>query len=92
MAPLLEARNVGKVFSGRGVFAKGATVALDGFSISVASDGPSFTAVAGESGSGKTTLARLLLGFIRPTSGEVLYEGKDIRNLSREERKGFRRI
>ncbi len=33
----------------------------------------------GESGSGKTTLARLLLGVAAPTSGAVLYQGKDIR-------------
>ena len=39
-------------------------------------------AIVGESGSGKTTLARLLLGLIAPTSGEVLYRGKDLQKLS----------
>ena len=37
--------------------------------------GRAITAVVGESGSGKTTLARLLLGLIEPTEGEVLYQG-----------------
>jgi peptide/nickel transport system ATP-binding protein len=41
----------------------------------------------GESGSGKTTLARLLLGLIAPTSGAVLYRGKDLRTLSHAERR-----
>jgi peptide/nickel transport system ATP-binding protein len=47
--------------------------------------------VAGESGSGKTTLAMLLLGFVTPTSGQILYKGKDIQSLRGEERMMFRR-
>jgi peptide/nickel transport system ATP-binding protein len=71
---LLEARNLSRVF-GSG---SKANVALDHFSLTVDANASSFTAIAGESGSGKTTLARLLLGFDRPTSGEVLYRGKDM--------------
>jgi peptide/nickel transport system ATP-binding protein len=47
--------------------------------------------VAGESGSGKTTLARLLLGILTPTTGHVLYHGKDLKALSRPEWQQFRR-
>jgi peptide/nickel transport system ATP-binding protein len=47
--------------------------------------------VAGESGSGKTTLAMLLLGFVTPTSGQILYKGRDIQSLRGEERMMFRR-
>ena len=90
MTALLEARNVTKVFGG-GMFRRNQTVAVDNISLELAGDAPTVTVVAGESGSGKTTLARLLLGIIQPTSGEVLYNGQDIGKLRRAERKNFRR-
>lgn len=37
-----------------------------------------FTAIVGASGCGKSTLLRLLIGFDRPASGSVLYDGKDL--------------
>ncbi len=74
MTALLEARDVSRIF-GSG---SNANVALDHFSMTVGDDVPSFTTIAGESGSGKTTLARLLLGFTQPTSGEILYRGKNL--------------
>jgi len=92
MSQLLEARQVTKMFdTGGGLFKPDQTVALDSFSIAIIDDRPSITAVAGESGSGKTTLARLLLGIIRPTNGEILYEGKNLQHMSPEEWKVFRR-
>jgi peptide/nickel transport system ATP-binding protein len=68
----------------------GATLALDDFSLSLSGEVPSFTTVAGESGSGKTTLARLLLGFMSPTRGEVLYRGKNLARMSGKEWHAFR--
>ena len=41
-----------------------------------------FVAIAGESGAGKSTLFRLALGFDRPTSGAVCYDGRDLSNLN----------
>src|ERR687897_240 len=91
MTALLEARHVTKVFGG-GRFAKApGTVALDDFSFRVDAEPPTITAIVGESGSGKTTLARLLLGLAEPTTGEVLYRGKDLQRLSGEEHKRFLR-
>src|SRR6266849_5844666 len=86
MTALLDVKHVTKIF-GHGA---SATVAVDDFSLSISSDVPSFTTVAGESGSGKTTLARLLLGFISPTRGEVLYRGKNLGTMSGKDWHAFR--
>ena len=48
-------------------------------------------AVVGESGSGKTTLGKAILGLIRPTGGEVEYDGVNLAGLSRREFTPFRR-
>jgi len=90
MADLLEFKNVTKVYSS-GLLTKKSTTALNNISLKLAEAESSILAVAGESGSGKTTLAMLLLGFIRPTSGQILYKGEDIRHLRGAERMTFRR-
>jgi peptide/nickel transport system ATP-binding protein len=90
MTVLLEARQLTKVFGG-GLFARRSTTALLNFSLRVDTEPPSITAIVGESGSGKTTLARLLLGVIAPTRGEVLYLGKMFGSMSGAERRAFRR-
>lgn len=40
-----------------------------------------FVAITGASGSGKSTLMRLLLGFETPTSGSILFDDKDLKDL-----------
>jgi phospholipid/cholesterol/gamma-HCH transport system ATP-binding protein len=42
-------------------------------------------AVIGESGCGKTVLLKLIVGLLRPTEGEVLFEGTPLHNLSERE-------
>ena len=48
-------------------------------------------ALVGESGCGKSTTARLLMNLIEPTSGEVLYEGRDLTKMSRSQLRPIRR-
>ena len=90
MTPLLELRSVSKHFTG-GMLGRDRKVALEPFSFAVDPALPGITAVVGESGSGKTTLARLLLGLIEPTEGEVRYRGRPLPTLSGAERREFRR-
>ena len=90
MANLLEIRNVTKVYQ-RGLLSSSAKVALRDFSLTLSEEDPTILTVAGESGSGKTTLAMLLLGFITPTTGEIIYRGKNINALEGHERIAYRR-
>jgi peptide/nickel transport system ATP-binding protein len=89
MPPLLQARGLTKAFASTS--SRNPKVAIEDFSLTIEGDPPSITAVVGESGSGKTTVARLFLGLIAPTSGDVLYMGKSLRRLSSAEQEQYRR-
>ncbi|MDF2630496.1 MAG: oligoeptide transporter ATP-binding protein [Symbiobacteriaceae bacterium] len=47
-------------------------------------------AVVGESGCGKTTLGKVLVDIYQPTEGQALYNGKDLRSLTKEEYRKYR--
>ena len=89
MPALIEAVDVSKRFAGG--FGREATLALAGLSLKIVVEKPRIIAVVGESGSGKTTLARLLLGLVEPSGGEVRYRGTELGRLGRAERTEFRR-
>jgi peptide/nickel transport system ATP-binding protein len=91
MTSLLEAHGLTKEFTTGSFFLRKKTVALENFGMAILAEKPTIIAVAGESGSGKTTLARLLLGMIRPTEGEILYQGKSLTQMSGSEWRIFRR-
>lgn len=48
-------------------------------------------AIVGESGSGKSTVANMVLHLLKPTSGKVFYEGRDISTFKSKDLLGFRR-
>ena len=82
---ILETRNLEKVYGAK----ETAVHALRQVNITV--EIGEFVAVVGTSGSGKSTLLPMLGGFDRPTSGEVIVDGKSIFLFKEEELTIFRR-
>jgi len=90
--PLLSVRNLRKEFPIRkGVFARqvGSVKAVNDVSFDVARG--ETLGVVGESGCGKTTTGRTILRLIEPTSGEVRFEGRDVRSMGTSELRALRR-
>ena len=50
--------------------------------ISVKIDDKKFLAITGPNGGGKSTLAKIIAGIYKPTSGQILFDGVDITNMS----------
>jgi energy-coupling factor transport system ATP-binding protein len=53
---------------------------IENFSLNINSE--EFTFITGKNGSGKTTLTKLIMGILKPQSGEIYIYGKSIRGLS----------
>ena len=92
MTALLEVRRLSKHFTPSRLWQlSGAkmTKAVDDVSLSI-EEGTVFGLV-GESGCGKTTLGRLVLRLVEPTSGEILFDGRDVARFSRAQLLEYRR-
>jgi peptide/nickel transport system ATP-binding protein len=89
--PLLEIRDATKIYRGGFLRPGQQLVALQNFNLVIPERPATITAIAGESGSGKTTLANLILSFISLTSGQILYEGRDIATLSGQQKLEYAR-
>ena len=91
MSALLTVRNLTKEFESRsGLFQQPRVVrAVDDVSFEI-HEGETFGLV-GESGSGKSTTGRCILRLIEPTSGEVLFRGRNLLGLSAADMRAERR-
>lgn len=84
MAAIIEAKDIKKYFK----TPKGTLHAVDGVSFSI-EEGKTL-GVVGESGCGKSTLGRVLVHLLERTDGQIIFDGKDISDLSKAELKDAR--
>ena len=70
-ANIIEIKNVSKEYDGK-VVVKNESIAIKR---------GEFVTILGPSGCGKTTTLRMIAGFEKPTSGQILFDGEDISNL-----------
>ncbi len=84
---ILEAQGLKKIYTTR--FGGNQVQALREVSFSV--EAGEYVAIMGESGSGKTTLLNILAALDKPTSGQVLLEGKNVTRIPEKHLAAFRR-
>ena len=92
VAPMIEVLGLKKYFPVRtGVFSRvqGYVKAVDGVSFSIL-PGETYGLV-GESGCGKSTIGHTMLKMLEPTEGKVLYKGRDVFSMGKQELRNLRR-
>lgn len=77
VTPLLELKNVNFEYS------KNKKVLKD---VSFKINKGEMVSIVGRNGAGKSTISRLICGFYRPTSGEILFEGNNLKSSTIKER------
>ena len=73
--PLIELKKVVKGFNNHTV--------LDGIDLEIYEN--QISTISGKSGSGKSVLLKHIIGLIKPDSGEILFQGKPVRAMSKKE-------
>jgi phospholipid/cholesterol/gamma-HCH transport system ATP-binding protein len=80
-APLIELKNVTKRFGTRTILNKLNLTILGG----------DITTIIGKSGGGKSVLLKHIIGLLKPDEGEILINGKHLKDMTRNERTLFKR-
>ncbi len=89
--PLLEARGLARRYRRRGWLGSGGEAVEAVGSVSLTLRRGEAVGLVGASGAGKSTLARLLTGAEQPDRGELLWRGRSVASMEREERGSYRR-
>jgi oligopeptide/dipeptide ABC transporter ATP-binding protein len=88
--PLMELKNVDMYFYKKsGLFTRPTGIGA-AVGINMRINAGEITALVGESGGGKTTIGNILTGLLKPTAGEVLFQGKNIYKMNRKEFQEYR--
>ncbi|HHV24058.1 MAG: dipeptide/oligopeptide/nickel ABC transporter ATP-binding protein [Methanosarcina sp.] len=84
---LIKVKNLCKYYSS-GIINQELTKAVDDVSFEIKRN--EIVGLMGSSGSGKTTVGRLILRYIKPTSGQIIFDGQDITKLNSTNLRPFR--
>lgn len=77
---MIEAKNVSKWFEGQRVL----------YDISATFDSGKTNLIIGQSGSGKTVFMKCLIGLLTPEQGEILYDGRNFRDMDMAQKRSLR--
>lgn len=77
---MIEAKDVSKWFDGQRIL----------YDITATFETGKTNLIIGQSGSGKTVFMKCLIGLLTPEEGEILYDGRKIRNMNNEQRRQLR--
>lgn len=78
---MIEVKNITKSFDGRTVLHDISTIFEDGKT----------NLIIGRSGSGKTVMIKNIIGLMRPDSGQILYDGRDLTSMNKTDLKSLRK-